>query len=93
MTPEEIQRFCIQGTDAYLGHLEANGGGEEVVEVRLVERMSAGEESAAIFKLVLTARVYGTEGIGIRVLPPLHNFGPPDFGILEYDADARCLLV
>ena len=44
MKPEEIQQFCIQGTDAYLRHLEANGGGEEVVEVRRERRADEAED-------------------------------------------------
>ncbi len=91
MTPEQIQGFCIAGADAYLNFLVANNRGIQEIGLVRIEQVSSGERLC--FKLVLQARLFNPETISVRLSPPGRDYGPKDFKVIEYDADAKCLLI
>lgn len=91
MTPEDIQKFCIAGTDTYLQFLIANNKGVQETGVVRVERVRDSE--SLCFNLILQARLFSAEAVSVRLSPPGREFGPEDFRAVEYDADAKCLLI
>jgi hypothetical protein len=91
MTPEDIQEFCIAGTDAYLQFLIANNRGVQATDVVRIEQVRDSE--SLCFNLILQARLFSAEAVSVRLSPPGREFGPEDFRVVEYDADAKCLLI
>ena len=91
MTPDDIQRFSRNGTEAYLSFLRANHLGVQAFGVVKIERLGADEP--ACFKLILQGNLFSPDMISIRLSPPGRDYGPQDLTVVEYDADAKSLII
>jgi hypothetical protein len=91
MTGGEMQNFSIKGTEAYLQFLVENDLGLEEIPVTHIEPVTRGEKP--VFKLILQRRVFDPDSVFIKLTPPNRNFGSNDFAVVEYDADAKVLIV
>jgi len=95
MTPKQVQTLCISATEAYLKFLVENGRG--VQQIRVVHREQIGEQLAeseqARFKLTLAERLFDPETVSIVPKPPNKSYGSEDFQVVEYDGDAKILII
>src|ERR1022692_1519885 len=91
MTGGEIQNFSITGTEAYLEFLVKNDRGLEEIPVTHIEPVAYGEKP--VFKLILQRRLFDPDSVFIKLTPPNRDFGSNDFAVVEYDADAKVLIV
>jgi hypothetical protein len=91
MEPRDIQSLCIAGTDAYLNFLVQNNRGLDRIHVSHKESLDQFAKPA--FKLVLAARLFDPDSIALELTPPGQTFGPKDFRVVEYDSDAKVLII
>lgn len=91
MNSRSIQRFCINGTEAYLDFLEENNRGLQKIGV--MNKDTVPEMLRPTFKLTLSERLFDPDSIAIEICPPGQIYGPDYFKVAEYDADAKTLIV
>ncbi len=91
MSPDEIQKFCIEQTKAYLSFLRQNQLGVQKTGVLRIERVSS--EDPVRFKLVLRGRLHDPHSVSIRLEPPGRDYGPKEFAVVEYDEVTMSLVI
>jgi hypothetical protein len=91
MKAQEIQSLCIDGTDAYLSFLIENNRG--IQRVRVVDKQALTPQANPVFKLTLAERLFDPDCISLELKPPTKTYGPEFFRIVEYDGDAKVLII
>ena len=91
MNAQVIQGLCIAGADAYLAYLHETNRGLE--RIRVVRKKILHQQPSLVCKLALASRLFAPDAVGLEVRPPGETYGPDSFRIIEYDADARVLIV
>jgi len=91
MKADEIQSICIAGTEAYLKFLDDNKRGRE--EIPVIHKEQVGNQEKPVFKLTLGGRLFNPDSVSLELRPPNQTYGPDYFRILEYDGDAKVLII
>jgi hypothetical protein len=91
MNAQEIQSLCIAGADAYLGFLVENNRGQE--RIRVIRKEALTPLMNPVFKLTLAGRLFDPDCVSVELMPPTKTYGPDFFSIVEYDGDAKVLII
>lgn len=89
MDARSIQDLCIAGSEAYLAYLKKNEKGLE--RTRVLHKEILPLQPKPTYMLVLARRLFRLEAVSLELLGVL--FGPNTFEVIEYDGDAKSLIV
>jgi len=91
MNAQEIQSLCIAGTDAYLSFLVENNRGLQ--RIRVIRKEALTPLPNPVLKLTLAERLFDPDSVSIELRPPTTTYGPEFFRVVEYDGDAKVLII
>lgn len=91
MNAHNLQNLCISGTDAYLRFLLENNLGVE--RIRVIRKEALSGVTNPTFKLTLAARLFDPDCVSLELTPPTQTYGPDYFQVVEYDGDAKVLII